>query len=92
MFALALLSYDPARSPVTYTLLSNGLVQFYQTGAYTGGNPRALNVTWTCSQTATTPTITSYSYTNFYGQTRRSHSVATALNQCAVNDSRHITA
>ena len=52
--------YDPARSPVTYTQISNGLTQYYMDGAYNGGYPRAVNITYTCSAAATTPYITSY--------------------------------
>ena len=58
--------YDPARSPVTYTLISNGLVQSYVDGAYNGGNPRSVNITYQCNAAATTPIIMSYGNQQVY--------------------------
>ena len=52
--------YDPARSPVTYTVTPNGLLQQYTDGAYNNGNPRSVNITYVCDNTATTPVITQY--------------------------------
>ena len=53
--------YDPVRSPVSYTLIPNGLTQYSASGDSTGNYPRALNVTYVCNAAATTPYITSYS-------------------------------
>ena len=52
VFQLAV--YDPTRSVVQYTLLSNGINQQYSDGAYDNGYPRSMNITYLCS--ASTPT------------------------------------
>ena len=44
----------PTRSPVQYTRTPNGLIQYYQDGAYANGYPRAMNLTFVCSAAATT--------------------------------------
>ena len=59
-------SYDPARSPVTYTLVSDGLLQYYMDGAYNNGNPRAVNITYQCNSTAATPVILAYGNEQVY--------------------------
>lgn len=53
--------YDPIRSPVLYTVTSNGLIQYSAAGDYAGNYPRALNTTYICNAAATTPIIVSYS-------------------------------
>ena len=58
--------YDPSRSPVTYTIIPNGLIQSYTDGAYNNGNPRAMNITYLCSSTAATPVIQSYGNSQVY--------------------------
>ena len=77
--------YDPARAPVTYTLIPNGLTQYYQSGAYNGGFPRAVNATFTCNTAATTPYITSYNSASLY--VPGSTSQYTQLYQIAVQTS-----
>lgn len=58
--------YDPARSPVTYTLVNGGLLQLYTDGAYNNGNPRSVNISYQCNTAATTPVITSYGNQQVY--------------------------
>ena len=52
--------YDPIRSSVMYTVIPNGLVQYSTAGDFDGNFPRALNTTYLCDPTATTPYIQSY--------------------------------
>ena len=49
VFQLAV--FDPTRSAVQYTRLTNGIIQYYQDGAVTNGAPRATNISFVCSST-----------------------------------------
>lgn len=55
--------YVPTQAPITYTILSNGLLQSHQDGDYCGSgtnNPRIVNIYYLCDSSAHTASISSF--------------------------------
>jgi len=62
--AYSLASWNPPNAAVTYTLLSNGIMQTHTDGQdFCGGTVRTVNIMYTCLATAITPIVLSWSTT-----------------------------
>jgi len=60
-------NYDPVHAPITYTLLSNGVLATHVDGAYCGNNvnvPRTVYISYLCDTSKAQPVITNYTSTN----------------------------
>ena len=58
-----LAGWNPPSVPVTYTLLSNGIMQTHQDGSFCGSVVRTVMISYICQASATSPVVTSFTTT-----------------------------